>query len=57
MNEVDKTSEQAVKNIIKTLNSVQKNVYESFWDDIFALIRSLDDPSAQLKCYFLMFEK
>ena len=27
MNEVDKTNEQSVKSIIKTLNSVERNIY------------------------------
>lgn len=54
MNEVNKTNEQAVKSIIKALISVERKMYESFWEDIFALIKSLDDLSSQLKCYFLM---
>jgi hypothetical protein len=36
---------------------VERGIYESFWEDIFALIKGLDDPAGQLKCYFLMLEK
>lgn len=46
-----------MKSIIKTLDSVKRDVYESFWEDIFALISGLEDYVAQVKCYFLMFEK
>lgn len=57
MNEVTRTSEQAVKNIIKTLGNLEREEYEGFWEDIFALINGLEDVNAQLKSYFPMFEK
>lgn len=43
MNETDKTNEQSVKSIIKTFGAVDRKMYESFWNDIFGLILSLDD--------------